>query len=491
MSRKLKPRQLTFVFADSPQGVGNGKGADASALDSLLMHAAKVSQRAVEAPLDPGTDGSQLLERVARLGNLAAALDKVVRNQGAPGVDGQSVQAVNRSRDTFLPLLRDALLAETYVPGDVRRVWIPKPSGGHRGLGIPNVVDRVVQQAVLQILEPIWEPTFHPSSHGFRPGRGAVTAIPEAAGYVKQGLRYTVDIDLSNFFDRVNHQRLLSRLGQRVSDRRLLRIVRLMLKANVALPDGTRVLTEEGTPQGGPLSPLLSNIVLDELDQELARRGLRFVRYADDCNVFVGSERAGHRVMASIRRFIEGRLRLKVNDEKSAVDLAGRRHFLGFRIGASPKGWLTVTLSERSEKRLAAKIRELTPRNWGGSFTECARRLNSYLRGWSSYFRLCTAEIYRTLKHVDAHIRRRLRALIVCQRKRPRFLYRYLRAHGASHESARAAAFNRRGPWRTSRAGALHTALPNKWFEARVLSLHSLHVSSRYDWRPLLQGLPT
>jgi len=332
--RKPKPRQLQSASADSPQGDGAEGRADESVPKSSPVPTADCSQRRGSAP-PPAEGYCHLLELVAERGNLRSALAHVVSKKGAPGVDGRTVAEVGRQAKHLLPKLLDALLTETYVPGDIRRVWIPKPDGGQRGLGIPNVIDRWVQQAVRQILEPIYDPTFHPSSHGFRPGRGAHTAIAEAAGYVKQGLRYTVDIDLEKFFDRVHHQRLLDRLAQKVKDRRLLRIIRLMLKANVVLPDGTRAMTEEGTPQGGPLSPLLSNIVLDELDRELARRGLCFVRYADDCNIYVGSERAGHRVMASIRSFIERRVRLKVNEAKSAVDLAHRRHFLGFRVGAT------------------------------------------------------------------------------------------------------------------------------------------------------------
>ncbi len=482
--RKSRPRQLLFAFAESPQGDGRGGKADASARKAQPVHTAESSQRPESTP-SPAEGWTHLLELVADQGNLETSLAKVARNKGAPGVDEKTVAEVVQDVDRLLPKLRHALLSETYMPGDVRRVWIPKPGGGQRGLGIPNVVDRWVQQAVLQVLEPIFDRTFHASSHGFRPGRGAHTAIAEAAGYVKQGLRYTVDVDLEKFFDRVNHQRLLDRLAQRVHDRKLLRILRLMLKAKVVLPDGTRVSTEEGTPQGGPLSPLLSNIVLDELDQELARRGLRFVRYADDCKIYVGSERAGHRVMASIRRFIEGRLRLRVNEAKSAVDVAHRRHFLGFRVGATRKGWLTVQLSQRTLKRLDDRLRELTPRNWGRSLTWCMRRLNAYLRGWMNYFRLCTKAVTRTLKYFDGHVRRRLRAIIVRQKKRPRHLFRHLLRRGISRGSAWKTAYSRRGVWWQSRSGGMNRAYPNPWFKGRLESLERLWYRTRYDWRPL------
>lgn len=485
--RKSKPRQLLLPFAESPQGDGRGRKADASARKPRPVRTRKSSQRP-ESTLWTATGSHQLLELVAAQSNLRTALAKVVRNKGAPGVDRQTVEEVHRHANTLLPKLHRALLSETYVPGDIRRVWIPKPEGGRRGLGIPTVMDRWVQQAVLQVLEPIFEPTFHPSSHGFRPGRGAPTAIAEAAGYVKQGLRYTVDLDLEQFFDRVHHQRLLSRLAQRVPDRRVLRIIRLMLKAKVVLPDGTRVSTEEGTPQGGPLSPLLSNIVLDELDRELVRRGLRFVRYADDCNIYVGSERAGHRVMASIRRFLERRLRLRVNEKKSAVDLAHRRHFLGFRIGASRHGFLTVHLSQRTLQRLDARIRALTPRTWGSSLDACMQRLNAYLQGWMSYFRLCTSATWRTLQYFDGHTRRRLRAIIVRQKKRPRHLYRHLRRRGVSTRSAWTTAYSRRGTWWQSRSGGMNRAYPNAWFEARLVSLHSLWSQTHHDWGPLTES---
>lgn len=477
-----RPRQLRFAFAESPQGNDDGRKADGSAGTPKSVHTAKRSQRSGSSPSAAGGRCS-LLALVADQGNLKTALAKVVRNKGAPGVDKQTVDEVSRNAERLLPKLRDALLGETYVPGDIRRVWIPKPSGGRRGLGIPTVMDRWVQQAALQILGPIYEPSFHPSSHGFRPGRGAHTAIAESAGYVTQGLRYVVDIDLESFFDRVSHQRLLDRLAQKIEDRKLLRIIRLMLKANVVLPDGTKLSPEEGTPQGGPLSPLLSNIVLDELDQELERRGLHFVRYADDCNIYVRSERAGQRVMASTRRFIEGRLRLKVNEAKSAVDVSHRRHFLGFRVSASRNGWLTVMLSQRTFQRLDARLRAMTRRNWGSSLKACMQQLSIFMRGWMNYFRLCTKAVLRTLRYFDGHVRRRLRAIIVKQKKRPRHLFRELRRRHVSPASAAKTAYSSRGLWWMSRSTGMNRGYSNAWFSQRLTSLVTLWEDTHYDWR--------
>ena len=274
-------RQLSFVFADNPQGGNDEPKADVSAGRSYLLHQADLKEtNETDVRAD---DPDRLLERVASMPNLARALLSVARNKGAPGVDGHHVEEVVEAAPGLLPKVRQALVSGTFFPGDIRRVWIPKPGGGQLGLGIPNVIDRVVQQAVYQILEPIFEPTFHDSSHGFRAHRGAQTAIAEATEYFNEGYGTTVDIDLSKFFDRVHHQRLLSRLAGQIGDGRVLKLIHRMLKAKVVLPDGTRTSTDEGTPQGGPLSPLLSNVVLDELDWELDRRGLRFVRYADDC----------------------------------------------------------------------------------------------------------------------------------------------------------------------------------------------------------------
>ena len=268
---------------------------------------------------------------------------------------------------------------------------LPKPGGGERGLGIPNVIDRWVQQAVLQMLEPIFEPTFHDSSHGFRRGRGAQTAIAQARKHPASGHTTIVDINLAKFFDRVNHQRLLARLAQRVTDKRVLELIGRMLKARVVLPEGTRVNTAEGTPQGGPLSPLLSNIVLDELDWELHRRGLRFVRYADDANIFVGSRSAGQRVMAAGQRFLEKRLRLFINPEKSAVRRPQEVHFLGFRFCRNKEEAWTVHLSHKTVERVETRLKELTPRNWGQSLLACIKERNRYIKGWVPAARACSA----------------------------------------------------------------------------------------------------
>ena len=283
-----------------------------------------------------------------------------------------------------------------------------------------------------------------------------------------------VDIDLSKFFDRVHHQRLLDRIARRVSDQRLLALVRHMLKAGVVMPDGTKIAVSEGTPQGGPLSPLLSNIVLDELDRELQRRGHRFVRYADDCNIFVRSARAGERVMASIRSFLERRMRLKVNEEKSGVRAPDAVHFLGFRFQCQETwdGWQTaVLLSAKAEPRLRAKMREMTPPNWGKSLTACMADLGRYLNGWIAHFRLCTAEALPALRAIDAHIRRRIRAIIIRQRKRPRFLFRHLRSRGVSVKSAAGAAFSARGRWARSNFPGMTRAYPPSWFTGRLVSL--------------------
>jgi group II intron reverse transcriptase/maturase len=422
------------------------------------------------------------MEEVASQENLRRAFEKVASNDGAPGPDRQSVDEVRSHLDVVLPMLHRELLDGSYRPGLIRRVWIPKSGGGERGLGIPNVIDRIVQQAVHQVLSPHYDPTFHASSHGFRPGRSCHTAIAEAREHLEEGHEWVVDLDLEKFFDRVHHDRLLARLEQRVKDRRLLSLIRRMLKAKVVMPDGVVVSTEEGTPQGGPLSPLLSNIVLDELDRELARRGHRFVRYADDCNIYVRSERSGQRVMQSVTRFIEGRLRLKVNAQKSAVARPEERHFVGFRLRREPEdGSVEVLLSKRSKTRIDETIRRLTPRNWGQSLRACIAQLNAYLIGWIGFFWICTEAAGQMLHGLDAHLRRRLRALQLRQWKRKRTMARRLILLGVKPKTAWRVYQQRRSWWALSHFSPVDRGLRNAYFAERGL------VSLEDRWR-LLQS---
>ena len=401
---------------------------------------------------------------------LRDAFAAVASNKGAPGPDRQSIDWVRQHLDEILPKLETELLSGTYQPGMIRRVYIPK-LGGQRGLGIPNVTDRMVAEAIRAVLEPLYESRFHPSSHGFRPERSCHTAIAEAKRYVEEGYEWVVDFDLSRFFDRVCHQRLMARLAQRVEDRRLLALINRILKAKVVMPDGVVVSTKEGVPQGGPLSPLLSNIVLDELDWELERRGHRFVRYADDSNVYVRSERAGQRVMASVTRFVEGRLRLKINQDKSAVARPEDRHFVGFSLRRDPwEGDAEVLLSKRSQERIRQRIRELTPRNWGNSLKACITAINAYLDGWIGFFGICTAGVERTLQVLEAHIRRRLRAIQLKHWKRKRTIARKLIALGVNRKTVwRRVYEGSKSWWALSHDYVVDRGLRNVYFTERGL----------------------
>jgi RNA-directed DNA polymerase len=442
-----------------------------------------------------GPSGPATMEEVAK--RLTSALLKVASNKGAPGPDGQTIEALCEQWPVVLPRLQADLLQGAYRPGEIRRAYIPKAGGGQRGLGIPDVIDRVVQEAVRQVLEPLWEPSFHPSSHGFRPGRSCHTAIAEAKQHLEDGYGWVADLDLEKFFDLVCHQRLTVKLAERVSDRRLLVLIGRMLKAKVVLPDGVVIDSEQGVPQGGPLSPLLSNIVLDEFDQELARRGHRFVRYADDAKVYLRSERAGRRVMASLTEFIQGRLRLKVNEGKSAVARPEERHFLGFRLRVDARsGTVEVLLSERTMRNAMERVRQLTPRNWGGKPESCITRINAWLRGWHQFFGIASESEMQMMRKLDAHIRRRLRAIILRHWKRKRTIAKRLIKLGVKRQSAwRQVYQGRRSWWALSHAHAVDQGLRNAYFAKRglvfLVDLHRQahqHIAAPEPPQPALWG---
>jgi RNA-directed DNA polymerase len=402
------------------------------------------------------SDDEQLMEQVVERDNLIRALKQVKRNGGSPGVDGMTVEELAPYLKEKWLRLREALLQGTYLPQPVRRVEIPKPGGGLRKLGIPSVVDRFIQQAIMQVLQEEWDQTFSEWSFGFRPGRSAHQAVVSAQEYMRKGLTWVVDIDLEKFFDRVNHDRLMTEVSKRVKDRRILKVIRRFLEAGVLEHDALHETTE-GTPQGGPLSPLLANLLLDCMDRELERRGHKFVRYADDCNIYVKSRRAGNRVMRSISEFLCKRLKLKVNETKSAVARPWWRKFLGFSFSRFD---LRRCVSREAIGRLKERVRVITQRTRGRSIKDIATELGRYLRGWRGYFGF--AEALSPLKELDSWIRRRLRCYLWKQwGKRG---YRELLKRGVSRDLAWNTAKSAHGPWRLSRSPGLAFALTASYF---------------------------
>jgi RNA-directed DNA polymerase len=402
-------------------------------------------------------DERSLFEKLCDLHNLQAGFKAVKKNGGAPGVDGVTVEEFESRLDEELARLKKDLEGWSYKPSPVRRVEIPKPGkgAGVRLLGVPCVGDRVVHATLKNLLEPILDPTFSDHSYGFRPGYNQQQAVESAHRIVKGGKEYVVDIDLSKFFDRVNHDRLIYLLSGHVADKRILRLIGEILRSGVMV-NGVVQLTEEGTVQGSPLSPLLSNVVLDELDKELERRGLEFCRYADDCNIFVRSPKSANRVMSSISKFIEQKLKLKINREKSKVGQSREVKFLGMTIIDG-----TRAISHQSIQRAMQKVKELTPRGTHLSLEQTMKRINEWYVGWSGYY-LMTQYPAQFVK-IEAHIRRRLRARIVDQQKRRRHLYNKLVKRGVPKSLAKAVFLNL-GRWALSRTGAMHKAYPNRWF---------------------------
>ena len=400
-----------------------------------------------------------LMERVVERSNLWLAYQRVVKNKGAPGVDGVTVAEFKDWLKVHWPRVKEALLEGRYLPRAVRRVDIPKPSGGIRTLGVPTVVDRLIQQALHQVLQPVFEPTFSEASYGFRPGRGARQAVGRAQAYIRAGKRWVVDLDLEKFFDRVNHDVLMARVARQVSDARVLRLIRRFLEAGM-MQDGVVEARHEGTPQGGPLSPLLSNILLTDLDRELERRGLAFCRYADDCNIYVRSRAAAERIMRGISSFLEKELRLRVNRGKSAEARPWVRKFLGYSVTAHRQTRLRI--APESVRRLTERIRALLRSGRGRSLSQTIETLNPLLRGWINYFQLTQSK--GILEELDGWIRRRLRCLLWRQWKRPRTRQRKLQALGLDAERAWKSAMNGRGSWWNAGASHLNHALSVAYF---------------------------
>ena len=427
---------------------------------------ALMALRSVEAPTAtheeerPRTD--HLMERVVEENNVKTAVRRVRQNKGSPGIDAMKVEELTRHLEGNWERLSKELLAGTYQPQAVKRVEIPKPDGGIRQLGIPTVVDRMIQQMMLQILQPLFDPTFSEHSYGFRPGRSAHQAVKAAQRYVQEGRRWVADVDLEKFFDRVNHDILMSRLAKRIEDKRMLGLIRRYLEAGVMF-NGVAVQRWEGTPQGGPLSPLLANVLLDEVDKELEKRGHAFVRYADDGNVYVRSERAAKDVMEMLRR-LYAKLRLKVNESKSRVTRVTQSQYLGYGFWVAVGREVKIRVGAKALKRMKERVRQITSRNGGRSLEHVGEELGKYLPGWKNYFQL--AQTPKVFAQLDAWIGRRMRMVRLKQWKRGKTVYRELRALGVSQRAAASVAASSRSWWKMAGTSALNIALPNSYLKA-------------------------
>jgi RNA-directed DNA polymerase len=456
----VKQRSEKFHF-DEKLLAANGQ----DVIQSNEQEAASVSQ----AKSSPESLPSELMEKVCSRDNLNKAFQRVKSNRGSAGVDQMTVDQLGPWVSANKSELINSLLDGSFVPQPVKLVEIPKPDGGVRSLGIPTVVDRLVQQAILQVLTPIFDPQFSSSSFGFRPGRSAHDAIKQAQSYVKLGKRFVVDIDLEKFFDKVNHDMLMARIAKHIADKRVLRIIRRFLEAGI-MSNGVTVSREEGTPQGGPLSPLLSNILLDDLDKELTRRNHSFCRYADDCNTYVSSLAAANRCLKSITRWIENHLKLKVNASKSAADNCGKRKFLGHVITKN-----MMFVSKPSYSRLEKRLRDLTRRKSPHSIEERVIKINQLLRGWINYYKMCSCR--KRLQNLDEWLRRRMRSLKLHQLKRVYPRVKFLTSLGVSPKEAWKTCKSGKGLWRLSLTPAVNMGMTVEWFN----QLGMLSFSKQYD----------
>ena len=459
-SRKAQRQQKTLNRDSSQEEVVNTQGTVRA-------------QSSYPAQVRSYTCGTEytLLEEMLKLDNMMAALKRVEQNKGAAGVDKVDVKSLRPYLKEHWFRIREELLEGTYKPRPVRRVEIPKSDGGVRLLGIPTLVDRLIQQGLAQVLTPIFDPSFSNSSYGFRPNRSTHQAVKQAKQYIEEGHRYVVDLDLEKFFDRVNHDILMARVARKVKDKRILGLIRAYLNAGV-MTNGVRVRSEQGVPQGGPLSPILSNVILDDLDKELERRGHRFVRYADDCNIYVKTERAGQRVMDGVKRFVEDELKLKVNEQKSAVDRPWKRKFLGFSF--TPERKTRTRIAPKARAKFEDKVRELTRRSRSMSMEKRVDQLNVYLRGWMGYFRL--ADTRSVIESLDQWTRRRLRMCYLKQWKKPQTVYRNLVKLGLSPDFARQLSGSGKGYWRLANTPQVNKALGLAfWANQGLLSLVQLY----------------